>query len=83
MKRKNKKEGRLFLGILGAIIPIAGTIYGYTYFYNSFEGKLFSPIIKLIEPTPFVYYVSVILLAIGILVGMFGSSRAVRKFLKI
>ena len=73
----------LFLGLLGAIIPIAGTIYGYTFFYNSFEGKLFSPIIKLINPSPFIYLVSIILACIGILVGMFGSSRAVRKFLKI
>ncbi len=73
----------LFLGLLGAIIPIAGTIYGYSFFYNSFEGKLFSPIIRLIEPSPFIYLVSIILAGIGILVGMFGSSRAVRKFLKI
>lgn len=73
----------LFLGLLGAVIPIAATIYGYTFFYDTFEGNLFSPIIKLISPTPFVYLVSLLLAGIGILVGMFGSSRAVRKFLKI
>lgn len=73
----------LFLGLLGAVIPIAATIYGYTFFYDTFEGNLFSPIIKLISPTPFVYLVSLLLVGIGILVGMFGSSRAVRKFLKI
>lgn len=73
----------LFLGLLGAVIPIVGTVYGYTYLYETFEGKLFSPIIKLITPSPFIYVVSLILAGIGILVGMFGSSRAVRKFLKI
>ena len=73
----------LFLGLLGAIIPIAATIYGYSYLYTSLEGKLFSPIIRLIEPNPFIYMVSILLAGIGILVGMFGSSRAVRKFLKI
>ena len=73
----------LILGALGAIIPIILTIYGYNALYGHFDGQLFSPFIKLIEPTPFVYTISLILLGIGILVGMFGSWRAVRKHLKI
>ena len=73
----------LILGALGAIIPIIGTIYGYNAIYTNFNGQLFSPFIKLIPPTPFVYTISLILLGIGILVGMFGSWRAVRKHLKI
>ncbi|MDO4963402.1 MAG: permease-like cell division protein FtsX [bacterium] len=73
----------LLLGLLGSIIPIALTLYGYTAFYNHFDGQLFTQFIKLIEPTPFIYYTSLILLAIGMLVGMFGSSRAVKKYLKI
>ena len=60
----------LFLGIMGAIIP-------------KFNGQVFSPFIKLIKPEPFVYKISLVLLAIGILVGMFGSWKAVRKHLKI
>ena len=73
----------LFLGILGSIIPIVATIYGYVAIYENTGGQLFSPLIKLIEPQPFVYATSLILVAIGILVGMFGSWRAVRKYLKI
>ena len=73
----------LFLGILGSVIPIVATIYGYVAVYNNVGGQLFSPLIQLIEPQPFVYVTSLILLAIGILVGMFGSWRAVRKYLKI
>ncbi len=73
----------LFLGILGSIIPIGVTIYGYNALYNNFNGQLFSPFIKLIQPQPFIYLVSLALLGIGILVGMFGSYRAVRKYLKI
>ena len=73
----------LFLGALGSVIPIILTIYGYTHLYENFNGQLFSPFIKLISPTPFVYTISLILLAIGVLVGMFGSWRAVRKHLKI
>ena len=73
----------LLLGALGSIIPILMTIYGYGALYQRFGGQLFSPFIKLITPTPFVYTTSLILLGIGVLVGMFGSWRAVRKHLKI
>ena len=73
----------LLLGMLGSIIPIIITIYGYTALYNHFDGQLFTSFIQLIEPTPFVYLTSLGLLLIGMIVGMFGSSRAVRKYLKI
>ena len=74
----------LFLGLLGSIIPIIATIYGYNSLYTFFNGKLFnSSLAKLIKPSPFVYTTSGILILIGILVGMIGSYRAVRKYLKI
>ncbi len=74
----------LFIGMLGSIIPIILSVYGYTSLYNFFKGKLFgSSLAKLVPPTPFIYYISLILLAIGIVVGMIGSYRAVRKYLKI
>lgn len=73
----------LFLGALGSIIPILITIIGYQKIYTHFNGQLFTSFIKLVNPTPFVYYISLILLAIGMIVGMFGSWRAVKKYLKI
>ncbi len=73
----------LFLGVIGSIIPIIATIYGYTVLFDNFNGQLFSPFIKLVEPQPFIFLLSGILVIIGILVGMFGSWRAVRKYLKI
>ena len=73
----------LFLGIMGSIIPVLLTIYGYASLYKRFDGQLFSPFIKLIVPEPFVYLISLVLIGIGILVGMFGSYAAVRKHLKI
>ncbi len=73
----------LFLGLFGSIIPILVTIIGYEALYNSFNGQIMSPFIQLITPLPFTYIVSLVLMAIGILVGMFGSWRAVRKYLKI
>lgn len=73
----------LFLGILGSIIPIIITIIGYKELYTHFDGKMFSQFIQLVEPTPFTFIVSLLLLILGMIVGMFGSWRAVRKYLKI
>ena len=75
-------EGML-IGALGSIIPIIVVVYGYIAFYNNFGGQLFSPLIRLISPEPFIFVISGIVLIIGILVGMLGSSRAVRKYLKV
>lgn len=71
------------LGFLGSLIPIAVTLYGYSALYKHFNGQLFSPFIKLVPAEPFIYFVSLILLGLGVVVGMFGSYRAVRKYLKI
>ena len=71
------------LGIIGAIIPIIITIYGYILFYEHYNGHLFTNIITLISPGNIILFVSLVILVIGSLVGMFGSYRAVRKYLKI
>ncbi len=71
------------LGFLGSLIPVIVTIYGYSALYKHFSGQLFSPFIKLVPAEPFVYVISLILVGLGIVVGMFGSYRAVKKYLKI
>ena len=73
----------LFLGLIGSIIPILITTYGYTALYNHFDGEFLASFIELVKPNPFIYMVSGILIIIGIAVGMFGSWRAVRKHLKV
>lgn len=73
----------LFLGIMGSIIPVSAVMFGYITLYTKFNGQLFSPLVKLIVPEPFIYTTSLILLGIGMIVGMFGSLRAVKKYLKI
>ena len=73
----------MILGFLGSILPVIGMIYGYKTLYTYFGGKFFTDIIKLVRPEPFIYYAALIVVGIGILVGMLGSSRAVRKYLKV
>ena len=73
----------MILGFIGSIIPVFFMIYGYYTLYNYFGGKLFTDLIRLVKPEPFIYLASILVIAIGILVGMFGSGRAVRKYLKV
>ena len=73
----------LIIGAIGSIVPIILTIYGYIALYNHFDGQLFSSLFKLIKPEPFVYMISAVILVMGMVVGMIGSGRAVRKYLKI
>ena len=71
------------IGLIGSIIPVCITIYGYVILYSRIHGILFSNMIMLIKPYPFVFWVSLIVIAIGALVGMYGSIKAVRKYLKV
>lgn len=73
----------MILGLFGSIVPVLVTTYGYLAFYKHFDGYLFSELIKLITPEPFIYQTSLIVIVIGVLVGMVGSASAVRKYLKI
>lgn len=73
----------LILGLLGSIIPVIATVWGYTILYEKSNGIVFSQFIRLIDPNPFVFKISGILVIIGVVVGMIGSAGAVRKYLKI
>lgn len=73
----------LFLGLAGSIIPIAATVYGYILAYDKLNGHFLSNIINLVKPFPFVLYDSLLLVLIGVIVGMLGSYRSVRRYLKI
>ena len=75
-------EGFL-LGAFGSLIPIVVTIVGYTYLYESMGGVILSNLVELAHPSRIVYGTALVLFIIGSVVGMFGSVRAVRKYLKI
>ena len=75
-------EGFL-LGVIGSFIPMIITVYGYFILYEKVGSSSTFSIVELIKPFPFVFYTSLVLLVIGALVGMIGSARAVRKYLKI
>jgi len=73
----------IILGVFGSILPVGAIVYGYIYLYNRLGGQLFTAIIKLVEPKNILFNTSVALVIVGVVVGAFGSYRAVRKHLKI
>lgn len=78
-------EGFL-LGAIGSILPILITILGYSYLYDHMDSVGMSNIlnvIRLAPPHTIVYHTSLILFVSGSVIGMFGSVRAVRRYLTI
>lgn len=73
----------MFLGIIGSIIPIIVLIYSYNWVYKNFHGKILTDIIDIISPSFVLLKTCLIVLGIGTIVGMLGSSLAVRKYLKV
>lgn len=73
----------LIIGIVGALIPMILSIYGYIILFEKTGGYIFSEMLTLVEPFNFIIWIALILLVIGALVGMCASFRAVRKYLKI
>ena len=70
------------IGLLGSIIPI-GLVWSidlwiYKGGSDFFSGSSFS----LLDPNPFLIYVSLAMAAIGITIGAFGSILSMRRFLK-
>ena len=73
----------MVIGVMGALIPIGLTVYGYYYAYQFTGGYLISSMFRLVEPMPFVLYLSAGLLAAGVLVGLVGSYFSVSRYLKV
>jgi len=71
------------IGVLGSLIPVIITIYGYIIAYEKLNGHILTELITLVNPYNYVFYISLLVIALGSVIGMFGSMRAVRKYLKI
>ena len=72
----------LIIGFVGSVIPCILLFFGYNYFYDVTGGQIMTRIFKLIEPTPFCYYIMLMLIGIGMVVGFIGSAISVSRFLR-
>lgn len=74
-------EGML-IGLIGSILPILLTYFGYDYLYNVLGGYFLSTMFVMKAVHPFAIFICLSLTLGGILVGMIGSSMAVSKYLR-
>lgn len=73
----------MIIGLIGAIIPMLITFFGYRYLYGVTGGKVLSSAMFTLQPIyPFVLQVCGLLLLAGIVVGLVGSFLAVTKYLR-
>lgn len=72
----------VFIGFLGAIVPVVFVVIGYSFLYQALDGHLFTNLLSLANPQPIVYEISGLLLLIGCIVGLLGSFMSVTRYLR-
>ena len=73
----------LWLGILGAVIPIILISVAYYNVYHFAEPKLTNTFFQLLPFQPFAWQLGVLLFALGACIGIWGSMMSIHKFLKV
>lgn len=70
----------LIIGVIGAIIPILFTMFGYNFVYGWSEGIFAINIFQLAPPSPLVYQVGFLMGIVSVAVSLLGSLLAVAKY---
>ncbi|MDC3416142.1 permease-like cell division protein FtsX [Aquibacillus salsiterrae] len=73
----------LLLGVLGSIVPILIITTGYYYLSHSGNALTQFSFVELLPFSPFAIQLSLVILAIGAGIGVWGSVMSIRKFLKV
>ncbi|MGI5876429.1 MAG: permease-like cell division protein FtsX [Dethiobacteria bacterium] len=71
----------LFLGLIGALIPVVIIYYSYQVAAIWMENHIF--FISLLAPAEVISEVTKVLLPLGVVLGMLGSCISIRRFLKV
>lgn len=76
-------EGVLF-GLIGAVVSIVLINYGYEYFFESVNDKLYVILtVYLVPPTSLLKDITIIFTAIGVGIGALGSIVSLKRFLNV
>ncbi|MCA1012278.1 permease-like cell division protein FtsX [Halobacillus halophilus] len=73
----------ILIGMLGAAIPIAVVVFGYRYLFQEVTTRYPTLFVELLPVYPFVWKVSILLILMGIIIGLWGSFTSIRKYLKV
>ncbi|SOC35022.1 permease-like cell division protein FtsX [Ureibacillus acetophenoni] len=72
----------MWIGILGAIIPMVAVSVAYYNLYNALAPQLKGQLLQMLEVSPLIWQVNGLMIILGIFIGLWGSFMSVRKFLK-
>lgn len=73
----------LLLGVLGSVIPILVVVIGYYYIVENLADQINIAFVELLPFSPLAWYLALIILGIGAVIGVWGSVMSVRKYLKV
>ncbi|SFG32971.1 cell division transport system permease protein [Halobacillus alkaliphilus] len=73
----------ILIGMLGAAIPIAVVVFGYRYLFQEVTTRYPTLFVELLPVYPFVWKVSILLILMGVIIGLWGSFTSIRKYLKV
>lgn len=73
----------MWLGLFGAVLPIIAIAAGYMSLYERLSPIVQNEVFSFLEPTNFLLRLSIILLAMGVVIGIFGSAMSIRKYLAV
>lgn len=73
----------MWLGLFGAVLPIIAIAAGYVGLYERLSPIVQNEVFSFLEPTNFLLRLSIILLAMGVVIGIFGSAMSIRKYLAV
>lgn len=71
----------IFIGLLGSLVPVLLTVFGYQYIYNVLNGTFMSNMFVLQNVLPMTLEISGVLVLIGVLVGLVGSFFSTTRYL--
>lgn len=71
-----------WIGLIGSLIPVALMVFGYQKVYEILNPILLRSNYSMVKPGDFSLQISLVLVAVGFVIGSLGSVLSMRRFLK-
>ena len=71
------------IGLIGSLIPTGIMIFLYQFLYEVGSTYLIGSNFALLSPNPFIYYLGLGVVGVGVFLGSFGSVLSMTRFLKV
>lgn len=71
-----------WIGLIGSLIPVALMVFGYQKVYEILNPILLRSNYSMVKPGDFSLQISLVLVAVGFVIGSLGSVMSMRRFLK-